>query len=614
MDDIFNSGDILDSRYQIVDKIGGGGFGHTYLALDTKIPSNSPNYRCVVKQLKPDNVNFDLAKRLFEREAITLAELGHHDQIPELRAHFIHRGALGKDYFVMVLQFIDGSDLTKEIQQGHPLPEQKVKRLLIEILQVLKVVHDRNVIHRDLKPSNIMRRHADHKIVLIDFGAVKEVIQSTELAYNQQGLPVNPTIAIGTHGYSAPEQMSGQPKLSSDIHAVGIIGIEALTGISIRELSNLRDPHTHEILWQHKVQVSDAFASVLNKMICYDFRDRYQNAAEALQTLEALNVSQSNLNRATTLLASPTSQRATQVKPQSKPNQPNQSWNAPTVTDSQAMASSSQDSARSKRLPQWVFAGLIALIGISIGGGIAGTLLVQSLLADRRNQNPQNSPQESIASTSSTQESSSSPAPAATTDSSSSSNNLSPTATTTESVLSQSESPTIDLQPLQAALQAQQYSTANELTNKIIYDLMKGDPSVITAEQIPCNSLLAVNNLWQQYSNNRFGFGAQAKIWKQISSNRSNAKEAFVEFKEKLDWRTLLDTVNVGDKEPNQITYSSLAPEGHLPFLSHTIPTFGLQDINVYTRGQNPLLPYILQRFTYCQAQQQPTSTLTSSP
>ncbi|WP_460193548.1 protein kinase domain-containing protein [Thermosynechococcus sp. FA-CM-4201] len=612
MDDIFNSGDILDNRYQIIDKIGGGGFGHTYLAVDTKIPSNSPNYRCVVKQLKPDNVKFELAKRLFEREAITLAELGHHDQIPELRAHFTHKGALGKDYFVMVLQFIDGSDLTKEIQQGHPLPEEKVKKLLIEILQVLKVVHDRNVIHRDLKPSNIMRRHADHKIVLIDFGAVKEVIQSTELAYHQQGSPVNPTVAIGTHGYSAPEQMAGQPKLSSDIHAVGMIGIEALTGIGIRELSNLRDPHTHEILWQQKVHVSDAFASVLNQMICYSFRDRYQNATEALQALEALGVSQSSLNRATTLLTSPTFQRATQVEPQSKANRVTKSWNAPTVTDSQVMASSSQHSPNPRGVPKWVFAGLIVLIGISIGGGIAGTLLVQSLLAERRNQNPQNSPQESIASTSSTQESSSSPVPATTTNSSSSPNNLSPTATTTEPVLSQPESPTIDLQPLQVALQAQQYSIANELTNKIIYDLMKGDPSVITAEQIPCNSLLAVNNLWQQYSNNRFGFGTQAGVWKQISSNRSNVKDAFIEFKEKLDWRTFLDTVNRGEKEPNQITYSSLAPEGHLPFLSHDSSAFPYY--NVYVGGQNPLLLYILQRFAYCQAQQQPASTLTSSP
>ncbi|URR34456.1 hypothetical protein NBE99_07285 [Thermosynechococcus sp. HN-54] len=128
MDDIFNSGDILDNRYQILEKIGGGGFGHTYLAIDTRIPSNSPNYRCVIKQLKPNNEKFEVAKRLFDREAVVLAELGHHDQIPELRAHFVHKGSLDKDYFVMILQFIDGVNLTQEIQQGHPLGEHQVKK------------------------------------------------------------------------------------------------------------------------------------------------------------------------------------------------------------------------------------------------------------------------------------------------------------------------------------------------------------------------------------------------------------------------------------------------------------------------------------------------------
>ncbi|URR34455.1 GUN4 domain-containing protein [Thermosynechococcus sp. HN-54] len=493
-------------------------------------------------------------------------------------------------------------------------------------MQVLKFVHDRNVIHRDLKPSNIMRRLADRKIVLIDFGAVKEVIQSPEAASNQQGFAVNPTVVIGTHGYSAPEQMMGQPRLSSDIHAVGMIGIEALTGMSILELGNLRDEYTHEILWQQKVHVSDAFANVLNKMICYNFRDRYQNATEALRALEALDSSQATLHRATTLLTSPISQGTTHVEPQSQVNATNrtsQSWNTPTVTDSQVMASSYPSGVQYTAQPQqpqkwkWILAGLVMLMGVSIGVGITGTLFVQSLLTNRGNQNPQNTAQDSINSAPSIQEESPpySPSPASPTASSPyPSSSLSPAATTTEPVVTQSEAPTIDLQPLQAALQSQQYSTANELTNKMIYDLMKGDPSVLAAEQIPCSPLLAINDLWQQYSNGRFSFGTQAKIWQQIASTRKNVKDAFIEFKQKLDWQTPISMTTIGDKELNQITYSSVAPEGHIPFLSHIIPTSGLQNINVYIRGENPLLPYILQRFSYCQTQQQPASTPVSSP
>ncbi len=155
-------------------------------------------------------------------------------------------------------------------------------KLLQDILEVLVVVHQRNIIHRDIKSQNIMRRRQDGKIVLIDFGAVKEI---GTLAVNTQG-QVRSTITIGTPGYMPSEQANRDPKLCSDIYAVGIIGIQALTGLLPQQL--LQDPTTGELNWRNYVEVSDNLADIITKMVRYHFSQRYQSAFEALQALNTL--------------------------------------------------------------------------------------------------------------------------------------------------------------------------------------------------------------------------------------------------------------------------------------------------------------------------------------
>ncbi len=162
---------ILRNRYKILKELGRGGFSVTYLAVDMDLPGNP---KCVVKQLKTRQSSqtiLQIAKKLFNREAQVLYRLGKgHKQIPEMLAHFEEN-----DEFYLVQEFVDGYDLTKEIKLRHRLGEDKVIKLLQEILEVLAFVHENNVIHRDIKLRNIMRRREDGKIVLIDFGAVKEI-------------------------------------------------------------------------------------------------------------------------------------------------------------------------------------------------------------------------------------------------------------------------------------------------------------------------------------------------------------------------------------------------------------------------------------------------------
>ena len=271
-------GKTLSGRYQIVKHLGGGGFGQTYLAEDKQLPGNP---LCVVKQLKPkatDPGTLEVARRLFDREAQVLYKLGKHDRIPQLLAHFEE-----EQEFYLVQEFIEGDEVKQELPIGKQLPETEVTALLHEILKILEFVHQQDVIHRDIKPSNLIRRKQDGKIVLIDFGAVKQVSTQALASEGETTL----TIAIGSPGYMANEQLGGKPRFSSDIYAVGMLGIQAVTGLQPSQLPE--DTQTCEIVWRDKAQVSQPIADILDTMVRYDFRQRYQTATEALEALQQLN-------------------------------------------------------------------------------------------------------------------------------------------------------------------------------------------------------------------------------------------------------------------------------------------------------------------------------------
>ena len=260
---------LLDGRYQAEYTLGAGGFGVTYLARDTKLPGKP---QCVIKQLVPArrDPNFvNLARRLFNTEAEILSKLGHHPQIPHLLAYFEHQ-----QEFYLVQEFIDGTPLDRELEGATvPWSEAQVLDLLRQLLPVLGFIHNQRVIHRDLKPGNIIRDRHHSKLVLIDFGAVKEI--QPQVA-DEGSL----TISIGTRGYTPPEQYAGQPNYTSDIYALGSISIQALTNIHPRSLPV--DESTGNLLWQDLVTVSPALVRVLTKMVAYHFKDRYQSATAAL--------------------------------------------------------------------------------------------------------------------------------------------------------------------------------------------------------------------------------------------------------------------------------------------------------------------------------------------
>jgi serine/threonine protein kinase len=213
---------------------------------------------------------------LFSTEAETLERLGTHDQIPRLLAYFEE-----DEEFFLVQDLIEGHTLTHELKPHQSWTEAQVLQMLQDVLNILLFVHDQGVIHRDVKPDNLIRRWHDGKLVLVDFGTVKQI-------RTQQMLPghASVTIAVGTPGYMPTEQHHGKPRHSSDLYALGIIGIQASTGLGPSQFQE--DPETGEIIWRPWCQLGDELAAVLTKMVRYHFRERYPSARDVLAALDGL--------------------------------------------------------------------------------------------------------------------------------------------------------------------------------------------------------------------------------------------------------------------------------------------------------------------------------------
>ncbi|MBD2316082.1 AAA-like domain-containing protein [Phormidium tenue] len=303
-----NAEAILAGRYQIVKPLGGGGFGQTFLARDLQLP-NQP--ACVVKQLKLQLLKpqeLAIAKRLFDSEAKTLHDLGVHDQIPRLFAHFEQNGE-----FYLVQEYVEGQTLESEIGAGKQWQQAQLISSLYDILQVLAFVHSCQVIHRDIKPANLIRRRSDRKIVLIDFGAVK-ALNPDSLERFMQDENQTRSVVVGSLVYMPNEQLAGQPKFCSDVYALGIMCLQAFTGLSFRELP--KDKQTNEYscalaVAQVNLKINSGLAAIIDKMVRYDYRQRYHDATEALLALENLL---RNAKAATTISRPPQQQQQQQFQ------------------------------------------------------------------------------------------------------------------------------------------------------------------------------------------------------------------------------------------------------------------------------------------------------------
>ncbi|MEH1838089.1 MAG: serine/threonine-protein kinase [Nostoc sp.] len=275
-------GKLLQGRYKIIQSLGAGVFGQTYIAVDVDYPENP---KCVVKQIKVSSSEsgyLEMLRLLFQTETQTLKLLGSHHQIPEFIACFEEN-----ERFYLVQEWIEGHALAAELpidqQWGCIWSEREVVELLIDVLGILEFVHSQGVIHCDIKPENLIRRNSDaqRKLVLIDFGS----IQSIDFGIGAE-LPIY-RIPVTSLGYIPPEQFIGETQPNSDIYALGMIAIQALTGLQPLQLK--ADSYTNEIVWRSEnTPVNDYLAAVLSQMIRYNYQDRFQSASEVLRVLKQI--------------------------------------------------------------------------------------------------------------------------------------------------------------------------------------------------------------------------------------------------------------------------------------------------------------------------------------
>jgi serine/threonine protein kinase len=264
---------ILGDRYRPGKPLGRGGFGRTFLAKDQHKPSQPI---CVIKQFLPKDGNVgdpEAARRMFEREAIQLEQLGRHAQIPELLAHFE-----ANQYQYLVQQYIAGPNLSQAASKRGCFSETEIWQLLLDILPVLEFVHHHEVIHRDIKPQNIIRRKSDQQYFLVDFGAAKTVTSTNR---------VRTATSIGSPEFISPEQAMGKPVFASDLYSLGVTCIYLLTLIRPAELFDINEGGW---AWRRSLPhpISPELGRILDKLLKGPTKYRYTTAAAVLSDIATM--------------------------------------------------------------------------------------------------------------------------------------------------------------------------------------------------------------------------------------------------------------------------------------------------------------------------------------
>ncbi|CAN1209500.1 Protein kinase domain-containing protein [Tumidithrix helvetica PCC 7403] len=500
-------GQTLKGRYKIVQELAAGGFAQTYLAEDLQLPKYS---RCVVKHLNPNNNDplfISKALELFKVEAETLQDLGKHDQIPQLYASIQE-----DNEWYLVQEFIEGHPISVEIPPGSQVAESRVIKLVRDVLEILEFVHSRGVIHRDIKPGNLIRRHSDDKIVLIDFGTVKQV-QADAIGANSRR---KGTLPIGTPGYMSLEQSHGKSSTNSDIFALGMVALQALSGMHPKQF--LRED-SGEIEWRNYAKVSNEFGEILEKMISYNPMVRYQTVDRVLQDLNQLPylLSLQPFDRDSIQFSSPPIH--------SKPHFTYNPWQ------------------------------ILTGVGVTVIAAIAVLNFLRPSTMPPEGVNPSSDPVTN-ASTSATPD----------LNNDSLNNHVKP----------QIPKGAIDYNPLrnflkQGNLQAADMETYN-LILRLAGDKSYGDGTFHPDElnNLSCAGLVLIDQLWSQASNGNLGFSAQKKIYE------SEGKD-WQKMYSKVGWRSLtgewlIDTRYERQKSrweylEGRLPNFQAPPPGHLPFV-----------------------------------------------
>ncbi|WP_287019963.1 serine/threonine-protein kinase, partial [Dictyoglomus sp.] len=265
-------GVVIKRRYKILKKLGSGGMASVYLALDRKTEKE-----VAIKILHPQYAEDKEVLERFYRE-IEICKVLDHPYIVKILDH-------GKenDYVFMVMEFVNGKDLKKIIEERKRIPVSMAVEIVKKVAEALSYANSKNIVHRDIKPQNIMITK-DGKVKLMDFGIARIGGLST---LTQTGM------FMGTPQYASPEQLEGKKvDVRSDIFSLGIVFYEMLTGIlpySEETTISLMLKRYQEDLPDVRTinpEVPEGIAKIIEKMTARFPEFRYQTLEELLEDLK----------------------------------------------------------------------------------------------------------------------------------------------------------------------------------------------------------------------------------------------------------------------------------------------------------------------------------------
>jgi hypothetical protein len=263
-------GEILQDKWQVVRELGEGALGRTMLAHAV----DNPEFRVAIKELLPSRMKRWKDFDLFHRECRTLQGLKH-PGIPAYHEDFVIEAEDPGEptRLLLVQEFVEGASLQDLLDDGHLFDEAELRDILRQTLEILEYLHNRNptVIHRDIKPANLMRTESG-RIVLIDFGAVREAITFDGIG----------STIVGTFGYMPPEQYAGSSGPPTDVFAIGASCVQLLTGTPPGELFE----GIHSFKLPSDLPVTLGFERILLKMTEPEVTRRYTSAQAVIDDLD----------------------------------------------------------------------------------------------------------------------------------------------------------------------------------------------------------------------------------------------------------------------------------------------------------------------------------------
>jgi len=275
------------TAYQLVEKIGEGGFGHVYLA--TQINTG----QAVAIKFLSINSDFDETKRAryverFERETLLSSRLQHPNIV-----RLLDKGENG-DLLFAVFEYVEGETLKQRLTQSGALSATEAAGVMTQVLDALAHAHQQGVVHRDIKPANIMLTEsaATLHVKVLDFGIGTLVNEARVQDYKSITLTQE---TLGTPSYSSPEQLRGEPAtVKTDLYVWGLVFIECLTGKPAMSGSNLASIF-HKQLNQESVALPSAIvghplAALLRRVLQKKAHLRSVNAPDLYHEIQHINV------------------------------------------------------------------------------------------------------------------------------------------------------------------------------------------------------------------------------------------------------------------------------------------------------------------------------------